>query len=67
MPGCAPNADPQANARSARVSTSLAGPVPATDTIVELRLEAADADHDGTISRAEFNSTAGLVLRRLFY
>ena len=36
-------------------------------SIVELRFEATDADHDGTISRAEFYSTAGLALRRLFY
>jgi Ca2+-binding EF-hand superfamily protein len=36
-------------------------------SIVELRFEAADADHDGTISRSEFYSTAGLALRRLFY
>jgi Ca2+-binding EF-hand superfamily protein len=36
-------------------------------SIVELRFEAADADHDGRISRAEFYSTAGLALRRLVY
>jgi len=36
-------------------------------SIVELRFEAADADHDGKISRSEFYSTAGLALRRLFY
>ena len=36
-------------------------------SIVELRFGTADADHDGTISRAEFYSTAGLALRRLIY
>jgi Ca2+-binding EF-hand superfamily protein len=36
-------------------------------SIVELRFEVTDADHDGTISRAEFYSAAGLALRRLFY
>jgi len=36
-------------------------------SIVELRFEAADADRDGAISVAEFNSAAGLALRRLFY
>ena len=36
-------------------------------SIVELRFEAADADRDGTISRSEFYSSAGLALRRLFY
>ena len=36
-------------------------------SIVELRFAATDADHDGTITRAEFYSSACLALRRLFY
>jgi Ca2+-binding EF-hand superfamily protein len=35
--------------------------------MVERFFEAVDVDRDGTISRAEFNSAAGLALRRLFY
>ena len=35
--------------------------------IVQKRFDAADADHDGTLSRAEFRSLAGLALRRLLH
>ena len=35
--------------------------------IVEKRFKAADADGDGTLSPAEFNSKAGLALRRLLH
>ena len=35
--------------------------------IVEQRFKAADINHRGTLSLAEFNSRAGLPLRRLIY
>jgi|SRR5215475_2125396 len=35
--------------------------------LVEREFRAADPDGDGTVSRAEFNSRAGLPLRRLLY
>jgi hypothetical protein len=35
--------------------------------IVEKRFKAADTSHKATISLAEFNSRAGLPLRRLIY
>ena len=35
--------------------------------IVEQRFKAADINHKGTLSLAEFNSRAGLPLRRLIY
>ena len=35
--------------------------------LVERQFKAADPDNDGTVSRAEFNSRAGLPLRRLLY
>lgn len=35
--------------------------------LVEREFRAADTDRDGTVSRAEFQSRAGLPLRRLLY
>jgi hypothetical protein len=35
--------------------------------VVEQRFNAADVDHDGTLTLKEFNARAGLPLRRLTY